>query len=403
MAVETNTSYPINKNSSKKIPHILIITTDAGGGHQSAVRSLTAGINELSDNGVTYTIEKLINIIGPLGKAVGVIFETFYNFGIQKGFYWVEPIVYFFLDGLPDAKYITKLPLKPLSNFLRKVKPDVLVSVMHGVTEGFLNAEKIVKPDKHVPIILVVTDPINIRKTWVSPLADLVIVATEEGKQFCLSYGVPEEKIKIVGLPLDPQFKNDDTEEEKEAIRAKYNIRKDLFTVLLMMGGPGSKNIHIFSNLINDSDLPVQVIACCGKDNLLKSIMDNIASKSKIPIIPLAYTTEIPVLMSVSDVLVTKPGPGTIVEAVVKDLPVIIDDTASYTMWQERGNVTYVEKNEIGKVIHKKEDLIPTIKELIENKELYNQIIKNMAKHKYMHATKSISEIIIDYCNKQVN
>ena len=394
MIIETNNFFNTTFTSSRKFPDILFITSDAGGGHQSAVRALVARSKEISNNSINYTVENIINIIGPLGKILGTLFEATYNFGIQKGLYWFEPMLYNLLEKIRHNSVLCSTGIKPLANFLQKVRPDIIVSVIHGATEILYESLTEIKQEHNIPIIVVVTDPVSLRPTWVSPLADLIVVATEEAKQQCLSYGISENQIMVIGLPVNPSFDNES--ESKEQIRKSYNLEDKLFTVMLMMGGTGNKNIYTFSNLLNESGLPIQIIACCGKDEKLKSKMDNFSRKANVPITSLGFTLEIPNLMSASNVIVTKPGPGTIVEAISKDLPIIIDNTA-YTMWQERGNVSYVKENNIGKVISKIEELTPTIKELVNDPNLYNQILQSIAQHKYLHATTEISQLILNY------
>lgn len=398
MITETNNSPFSTSICSKKFPNILFITSDAGGGHQSAVRALTARTKEISNNQINYKVENIINIIGPLGKFLGTILEGTYNFGIQTGLYWFEPALYYLLEKIRHNRVLFSTGIKPLAGFLQKVQPDIIVSVIHSATEILHESLTQIKQENKIPIIVVVTDPVSLRPTWVSPLADLIVVATEAAKEHCLSYGIPKNKILVIGLPVNPSFNiNPENESEfKEKIRKSYDLENELFTVMLMMGGTGNKNIYNFSNLLNESGLPIQIIACCGKDEKLKSKMDNLSKKSNIPIAPLGFTLDVSKLMSASNVIVTKPGPGTIVEAISKDLPIIIDNTA-YTMWQERGNVSYVAENNLGRVISKREELIPTIKELVNDPKLYNQIIQSMTLHKYLHATNAISQLILNY------
>jgi len=81
------------------------------------------------------------------------------------------------------------------------------------------------------------------------------------------------------------------------------------------------------------------------------------------------FTREIPHLMQLSDYFVGKPGPGSVSEALVMDLPVIVERNAR-TMVQERYNTEWIERHQFGMVLRSFNEIVAGIAQMLDPQRL---------------------------------
>ncbi|PIQ28241.1 hypothetical protein COW36_04610 [bacterium (Candidatus Blackallbacteria) CG17_big_fil_post_rev_8_21_14_2_50_48_46] len=367
-------------------PRVVFIVCEAGGGHHSAARAITQALHHAYPHQFDTVTVNVEDMIGPFGRFLGTVYVGSYNLALQHGHYWLEPWIFGSLSGSRTSLLPFGVP--HFRKALAKLKPDMVVMLIHGAHE-VMNAT--LQRDGYIPNLTVVTDAVTIRDSWVHPYCDQIIVSTPEAREACIQHGVEAQKIEILGHPMDIRFSQ--PLPPREVLRKQYGLAADRFTLLIMMGGSGGKNILRFSEMIAASQLPVQVLAICGKDQKLFQQMQEFASQAPIPIHPFGFTTEVPSLMSISDAVITKPGPGTIMEAMACDLPIILDDS-NYTMYQEKGNVDFIRDNGIGTVIDESSELIPAIRNLIENPAAYQAMRENIRKNKRVDAGLRVAEQI---------
>jgi processive 1,2-diacylglycerol beta-glucosyltransferase len=224
------------------------------------------------------------------------------------------------------------------------------------------------------------------------PDADLTIALHPQAKEQLIEYGVPAEKIHVLsGLPVNKKFF------EK---RSKFEARQELgldptrFTVLISMGGVAVGATYVFTRMLAQSGLPVQVIAVCGKNERLKLRTDKLAAKVDIPVKVFGFTDQMPLLMDAADIVVAKPGPGTIAEAIAKELPLLID-ASHEPMAQEKGNLEMVVRQQLGLKIEKTTPLIDQVRKLMGNEELYARIQENLRRAKNDKAIEELIDIAL--------
>ena len=96
---------------------------------------------------------------------------------------------------------------------------------------------------------------------------------------------------------------------------------------------------------LDHSDLPVQLILLCGRNERLARSLKEL--DKRIPMFIEGFTTEVPYYMHLADFMIGKPGPGSISEALAMGLPLIVQRNAS-TLPQEKYNARWVLENEVG-------------------------------------------------------
>ncbi|MEZ0369427.1 MAG: glycosyltransferase [Candidatus Sericytochromatia bacterium] len=369
-----------------RLPRVAFVICEAGGGHKSAGRALTEALSHHYPDSYDIVTVAIEDMIGPVGKAFGTIYDESYNLALQGGHYWLEPVIF----GLLTKSRTTLQPfgIMYMRKALKNLQADFLVFLLHGAHDAMAEC---MKRDGHISNLTVITDAVSIRPSWVNACCDQVVVSTPEARQAVEALGVKPEQIELIGHPLDLGFSQ--PPKNRSELRRRYFLQQDRFTIMMMMGGTGGRNIYRFSKALINAGLPVQILACCGSDKRLLHKMQALAESSPLPIKPFGFTTEIANLMAVSDLLITKPGPGTIMEAMAMELPMVIDDS-NYTMWQEKGNVEYVRNNNLGRVIGHTREFIPAVRELLDHPEQLAASKEAVRQHKCVDASAKIAQLI---------
>ena len=383
--------YKLEKTNYKEAKRkFLFIIADSGGGHRASANAVKAEIESLIPDSCVFLMPA-VDILNTPQRLFSRFIEESYNYALKLGAYWMEPLLFnsvFIMEKPVIFQYISLRNSQVIKNF----DPEAVVAFVPATQNISYLALKFLKKEKEVPLYTVITDLVSLRDNWIIKEQYHSFVPTEEAKKFFSSKGIPEEKMAISGLPINPNFYK--TTQSKEELKAKYNIKEELFTIMILMGGNGAYIIYRYCKIIEELGLPVQIIACCGKSKSLKAKVEKLAQTVKTPIHVFGFTKEIPELMKMSDLLITKPGPGSMTEGISQSLPMLID-VSSYIMWQERGNAEYVENNEIGMAFRSKKEFTEKLTELVMNKEKYKAIKDNMLNFPKINATSLIAKYIL--------
>jgi len=321
----------------------------------SSARAIMAAMEELKGGPYEH---RLMDITLKI-KTIFTFFTYAYA-AMNEHFPLMWKVIY---DGYNDPRatkrwYDVFYPLfyaSKMNRILDEEKPDVVVSLVPHVNPLLVRAIK--DAGRNIPLITVVLDPITFHSSWVDPKVDRLVVASEEAYALATKYGMPEEKIKVSGMPIHPRFLMDYG--SKSELRRGFDLEPDVFTVLLMGGGGGIGGIYNIVKALNASDLDIQLIVVAGFNKRLE--LKLIKKHFRFPAKVLGFTDRIPEIMAASDVMITKAGPGAVFEAIAKEIPLIISGNI---YGQEEGNVEYVKKNKLGLVAREPEEIISAIRSM---------------------------------------
>lgn len=218
---------------------------------------------------------------------------------------------------------LDKLNARPFVKLLKDYRPDITVCT------HFLPAEIIswLKAKERINCrqAIVVTD-FDVHAMWLCRHYEHYFVALDETRLHLEKLGIPASKITVSGIPIDPVFNEP---KDKREMRAKYELKQDVTTILLSAGGFGVGPVeNILHLLATDLSSPAQVIALCGRNEKLKQRIDRLASEvpaeRQLSIKAVGYTTAMDEYMAASDILLGKPGGLTTSEALAKNLIFVI-------------------------------------------------------------------------------
>ncbi|ERN07082.1 probable monogalactosyldiacylglycerol synthase, chloroplastic [Amborella trichopoda] len=327
---------------------VLILMSDTGGGHRASAEAIKAAFNlEFGDEYQVYVTDLWSDHTPwPFNQL-----PRTYNFLVKHGtlwkmtFYGTAPR----LVHQPHFAATSTFIAREVAKGLMKYQPDIIISahpLMQHVPLRILRAKGLLKK---IVFTTVITDLSTCHPTWFHKLVTRCYCPTAEVAQRASKAGLKPSQIRVYGLPVRPSFVN--PVRPKEELRREFGMDEELPAVLLMGGGEGMGPIEAtaraLGDLLYDENMggPIgQVLIICGRNKKLASKLQSI--NWRIPVQIEGFVTKMEDCMGACDCIITKAGPGTIAEAMIRGLPIILND---YIAGQEAGNVPYVVENGAGK------------------------------------------------------
>ncbi|MBI5302153.1 MAG: glycosyltransferase [Chloroflexi bacterium] len=331
---------------------ILILMSDTGGGHRSAAEAIAsvfardfAAQYEVTlldgiKHGARFPFNQAADWYLPMTTYAEPAWGALFNVSNR-----IAP------TSLRVLKRVLTRKMRPL---LQQAAPDLVVSVHPLLTT--IPRRVLRALGSHAPFVVVITDLFSIHRLWLDREADLIIAPTQGAYEFARTEGIPPEKLRLTGLPVSLKFLAND--HDQRDLRAKLGLDANRRTILLVGGGEGMGPLFPIARALNDAKLPAQLAVIAGRNKpLLKQLQD---ASWQIPVSLQGFVTNMPDWMRASDVIITKAGPGTIMEAVACGLPILL---SGFLPGQEEGNVTFVERSEVGVLRREPSDIARTLRE----------------------------------------
>ncbi|HSE33719.1 MAG TPA: glycosyltransferase [Pyrinomonadaceae bacterium] len=355
----------------QRIPKILIISSDTGGGHRSAAAAIVAGVQKFLE-GESYAVRVVRAVEESHHLTARLV--ALYNWILRNRQHWMKYFYWLVNRIRPETReFFHKRCIAYVAELFERWCPHVVVSV-HPLTQHiFARVLKELKLADRIPLVSVVTDPCyGFWKGWACDAVSLYLVASNEARQQLIDYGVAPEKIKISGMPVHPKFCYPG-EEAAQAARRALGLDAEKFTVFVNAGWEGGGNIpQIFRELIR-GELDVQAIFLAGKNEDLRAAAESMASEAPFPIKVIGYSDEVEKLMSAANVMISKLGGLTTFEALACRVP-IIADVITKPMPQEAGAANLIENRGAGVLLKRSTDVVPVVRRMIEDELHYSKM-----------------------------
>jgi processive 1,2-diacylglycerol beta-glucosyltransferase len=178
-----------------------------------------------------------------------------------------------------------------------------------------------------IPVYAVTTD-FDVHQLWVDPIVHRYTVFHEESAWQLQSKGVPPERIRVRGIPVQPEFR---TVRNARDVRRELGMPPGSFTILLLSGGFGVGRIadivqRTASVLGARSQEKFNLVVVCGRNETLRESVAAAQYPGNLSVRVFGFVQNIHDLMDAADLLITKSGGLTSSEALAKALPMIIID-----------------------------------------------------------------------------
>ncbi|CAI0542688.1 unnamed protein product [Linum tenue] len=326
---------------------VLILMSDTGGGHRASAEAIRDAFKiEYGDDYRIIVKDVWKEYTGwPLNDM-----ERQYKFMVKHVQLWKVA----FHTTCPKwihSSYLAAIAAyyaKEVEAGLMEYKPNIIISVHPMMQHIPLWVLKWQGLQKKVVFVTVITDLNSCHPTWFHPGVDRCYCPSKELAKRAAMDGLEESQIQVFGLPIRPSFAR--AVFTKEELREELEMDPDLPAVLLMGGGEGmgpvKKTALALGESLYDKELgkPIgQLVIICGRNEVLRSTLQS--ADWNIPVKVRGFETKMERWMGACDCIITKAGPGTIAEALIRGLPIILND---YIPGQEKGNVPYVVDNGAG-------------------------------------------------------
>jgi UDP-N-acetylglucosamine:LPS N-acetylglucosamine transferase len=374
-----------------RVPKILIISSDTGGGHRSAAAAIVAGVQKFF-HGQSYAV-RVVRAIEE-SHAITEKLVRLYNWVLRNRQHWMKYLYWAVNRFRPETReFFYGRTVGFLRDLFERWCPHVVVSVHPLTQHGIARVLKELNLADKIPLVTVVTDPCyGFWKGWACDDVRLYLVASEEARQQLIDYGVAPERIKVSGMPVHPKFAFPG-EQTAQAARTALGLDPQKFTVFVNAGWAGGGNIPgIFRELVR-GELDVQAIFLAGRNEELRAEAESLASEAKFPIKVIGYSEHVEQLMSAANVMISKLGGLTTFEALACSLP-IIADTTTPPMPQEAGAANLIARRGAGVLLERATDIVPVIRRMVEDSKHYTAMRAAALGLAIPDATKQIVEEI---------
>lgn len=340
---------------------------DAGGGHRAAATALEA-VSRAQNRpwGVELTnLQELLDELDVLKKYAGIRIQDFYNWMLRSGRTLGSEQL---MRLLQSVIWLYHGPtVRMLERHWRQTRPDMVVSFVPHFNRALSESFHRAFPCR--PFVTILTDIADfpshfwIERESAKTGGQFLICGSGRAVEQAKALGHSDDTIfSAPGMILNPKF-YESTVPDRLAEREVLGLRHDLPTGIVLFGGYGSKAMLEIAERLDRSELQLQLIFICGRNEKLAAALVN--SPPRIPRFVEGFTNRVNYYMQLADFFIGKPGPGSISEALVMGLPVIVERNA-WTLPQERYNCTWVVENEVGVVFKSFKNIESAVAKMIE-------------------------------------
>ena len=364
---------------------LLMYISQVSGHRQGAVaisksiKSIDPDCEVLSINGFGYiypVMEKIINTtyMGVIKRAPK-IWEYLYD----------NPKVIKFSEKWKQS--IHKSSHKKLKPLIDEFKPDVVVC-----TQAFpcgMVADYKITHQLPMTVIGVLTDYAP-HLYWLHEGVDYYVVPSQEASDRYVKEGIPEEQIKILGIPIRMKFAG---HTGAANIAKKLGLDLNIPTILIMGGGQGLGPMKEAVKSLVRLERALQLIVICGTNVKLVNWIKKIQRRTSKKIIFYDYASNVDELMEVSTLIVSKPGGMTTSECLAKGLPMVIVDPIP---GQEERNSQFLVRQGIAIRVDDKRHIAREIDVLLNNPKQLVAMKQAALKNGKPMAAESIAQLILN-------
>jgi UDP-N-acetylglucosamine:LPS N-acetylglucosamine transferase len=336
---------------------------DAGGGHRAAATALDMAVRAEHRPWETQllNLQELLDPLDILKKYAGIRIQDFYNTMLRNGWTLGSPQLLKVLQLVVRSYH--KPAVRLMQAHWKQTQPEMLISFVPHFNRALYESFSQVFPER--PFVTILTDLADYPPHfWIEPnQRQYFICGTERAVEQACSMGHSDDRIfRGSGMILHPRFYEPPIS-DRLGERAKLGLHGDLPTGIVLFGGHGSKVMLQIAERIENSNLNLQMIYICGKNDKLATALRS--QKSRLPRFVEGFTTRVNYYMQLADFFIGKPGPGSVSEALAMKLPVIVECNA-WTLPQERYNAQWVTERQVGIVLKNFERVEQAIAQMIE-------------------------------------
>lgn len=350
-------------------PRILIAMIEAGGGHRAPALALQAALEQVRPGRFEVDVFDIMRHVG----------EVALDRRHKQSWKWMlaHPRVTFVLQNAIDrvipVAWTQAVQARTLAGFRRRLSSlvreqgyDLVVAVHFMPLQAAALARR--RGELDARVVGVDTDPFDGHALWAVRDADEIVVASEQAKALLSAKGVPAERVKIFGYPLNLAFV--DTVPDVDTARRHLGLDAARLTVLHTPGGEGiGGNVEGIVEAVLAADLDLQYVVIAGRNEQLRARLQGLADahaarggRTRLEVE--GFTTNMPEWIAASDLVLGKAGAASTFEALALGKPIF---HTSYVAPNEKRNLDYCRQHEIGGYVPRPRDVVALLAPLCQD------------------------------------
>ncbi len=306
----------------KSKPRVLLLSASSGAGHVRAAQALEKAFAARGDCVVEH-----IDTIEYVSKLFQRVYDKAYISMVRHA-----PELMGLVYERTDQPWqharrrlaMDRLNTGPMIQLLKRVQPDLCVCTHFLAAE--IVAWLIAKRKLRAHNAIVVTD-YDVHAMWLCKTVERYYVAIDEAAEYLARIGVPREKLRVTGIPVDPLFAKP---LDRGEARGTLGLDPHVAMILVSAGGYGVGPIEQLVTGLLALQKPWQIVAIAGKSEKARKRLEEISRRAgKLPsgalrLVPVGFTKEMDKYMAAADLLVGKAGGLTTSEALARVLPMAL-------------------------------------------------------------------------------
>lgn len=364
---------------------VLILMSTIGGGHASVAKALQEELEAKGHEVVFF--DALPQVLVPTYSIITRYLLPFWGF-----LFWTSnekrasDIV---------SRIGNKIVEKKIAQKVISTTPDFIISDHPFITKL---PDDIFWKNGHVPLGVMVVDPVTVHSIWFKGKPDVYFVPTEQIEKMAVKAGVEREKIVFTGYPVRKEFSESI---EVGKIRRLLGFGENKLNLVI---GGSSEGVGKIEDLCEGlasfgESYEFQAIVVCGRNKkLFKKLAGLYYYDNRFKI--LGFESKMALYLKICDMVISKAGPTNLYEAVAAEKPFI---AFSCMPGQEEGNLDLIKKEKIGIVEKDIGKILRLIKKFIKNPKLLEEFRPGIVglRKKQMGAAERIVEFVEKYVNKK--
>jgi processive 1,2-diacylglycerol beta-glucosyltransferase len=301
---------------------VLILSASSGAGHVRAGQALEQAFR-LNDVCHVEHLDALEYVSKP--------FQQLYNDAYIKMVQRAPGLMGLLYDGMdkpwrhPRRRLaLDRLNTQPMIRMLKSLQPELCIAT-HFLPAEIL-AWLIAKRKLRARNAIVVTD-YDVHAMWLCRTVNRYYLAIPEAAEYLAGIGVPREKLRVTGIPIDPLFQ---VPLESCEARAKLKLSSDAPILLIAAGGYGIGPVEQLVSDLLGLKKNWQMVAIADKSEALKKRLDELSKSAgtlagnQKRLVVVGFTNEMDQYMAAANLLIGKAGGLTTSEALARALPLVL-------------------------------------------------------------------------------
>ena len=289
--------------------------------------------------------------------------------------------------------------VRRLFELARGSQPSALVATEVGCCEIAALIKRDLLTDE-TPLVAVNLDH-DAERAWAQEEVNLYCASTERVRDELVAHGAPPERIRVWGVPVEPEFRSHSRREEERAEVCRWlGLAPHLPLILVAGGSCGLGRIEeIVGRLLKLQRPGLQVVALTGRNERLRRRLNRLTQTSfgqRLRV--LGWTEDVARLMHAADLLVSKFG-NTFVEAMSAELPLIGLEPPPGS---ERVQYRLLEEWGTGRAVKNLDELVEVVAELLSDREKLDAMRLKAREHNQMDTAALIAEWVLHQNEKEM-